>query len=52
MIMSAHDPIRKRNMQPDNLNVKRARTDADDPFADKMYSLYVKSAMESLEKVC
>lgn len=55
MIMSVFEPAsRKRGLQADNISeVKRQCTDLEgDAFSDKMYSVFVKSAMESLEKVC
>lgn len=54
MIMSVHDTLsRKRDMPQDLLpDQKRSRVDSSDAFSDKMYSVYVKSAMESMEKVC
>ncbi|SGZ48813.1 CIC11C00000001622 [Sungouiella intermedia] len=52
MIMSVHDTLsRKRDMPQDLLpDQKRSRVDSSDAFSDKMYSVYVKSAMESMEK--
>lgn len=33
-------------------DLKRSRVESSDAFSDKMYSVYVKSAMEAMEKVC
>lgn len=33
-------------------DLKRSRVDSADVFSEKMYSVYVKSAMEAMEKVC
>ena len=56
MIMSVHDPItRKRNMgDAHTTDLKRQRVDMDssEAFHDTVYTVFVKSAMESLEKVC
>lgn len=55
MIMSVHGPLsRKRNILAENLSEeKRLRPEPDsEVFSEKVYSLFVKSAMESMEKVC
>lgn len=53
--MSVFEPSsRKRVLQSENISeAKRQCMDLEgDAFSDKMYTLFVKSAMESLEKVC
>lgn len=55
MIMSLHDPLsRKRNLGQEPLtDPKRARTENEqEKISEQVYTLFVKSAMESLEKVC
>ncbi|KAM9924801.1 hypothetical protein OXX59_004295 [Metschnikowia pulcherrima] len=53
MIMSLHDPLsRKRNFgQEPHTDPKRARTENEqEKISEQVYTLFVKSAMESLEK--
>lgn len=56
MIMSVHDPLsRKRDLPVESLlpDLKKPRPEPDsEAFSEKMYSLYVKSAMDAMEKVC
>lgn len=52
MIMSVHDPLSRKRDMPENMpDLKRSRAENSD-FSDKMYSVYVKSAIEAMEKVC
>lgn len=52
--MSVHDPLSRKRDMPENLpDLKRQRPERDsDTFSDKMYSVYVKSAIDAVEKVC
>lgn len=56
MIMSVHEPLsRKRSIGSENvLNVKRHCQDMESESAvtDAVYAVLVKTALESLEKVC
>lgn len=59
MIMSAvHDPLgRKRPFEDENgPESKKSKSESESAtstmFSDKMYSAFVKSAFESLDKVC
>lgn len=55
MIMSVHDPLsRKRAILAESLpEEKRLRHDPEsEAFSEKMYGLFVKSAMEAMDKVC
>lgn len=64
MIMSVHDPLsRKRSLSNPNLQegpIKKLKSNEEatvdrkntNMFSEKMYHTYVKSALESLDKVC
>lgn len=54
MIMSVHDPLsRKRDLGLEPLNKnKRRKENEQSGFSEEVYSIFVKLAMDSLEKVC
>ena len=61
MIMSLHDPIARKRALPSNevmvnKKLKHENISSEDKtqtvFSEKMYSAYVKSALDSLDKVC
>lgn len=54
MIMSVHDPIARKRLLADgsSSSSKKSRPNDDTAFSEKMYSAYIKSALEGLDKVC
>lgn len=54
MIMSVHDPIARKRLLADGTSSsnKKSRSNDDAAFSEKMYSAYIKSALEALDKVC